>query len=280
MMHFMRLALLASVIFQISITASAAEAAGGASTSSTVAPLVQIEPGDQVKVEVFNNPELSTVTDVAEDGSIRLPLAGVVRVSGQSQTEAAKRIETALKVAELLVDPHVNVSVVKQFHQHVTVVGEVSKPGRYEIEPKSTVMDAVALAGGITEKGSDTIYILRNDAAGVQQKIPVRVDVDQLVTSQAGASGLQGVQGGDSIVVPKATFTIIGQVMSPGEYRIPTGMMLFQAVARAGGVTQLGSTSRIEIRRRAPDGKFLNIKGKTNMLIEPGDVITVKERFF
>jgi polysaccharide export outer membrane protein len=279
MMKFMRLAIVAGVLGGISGNAVAADGAA-ASAGVAVAPLVQIEPGDQVRVEVFNNPELSTLTDVAEDGTIRLPLAGVVRVGGQSQTEAAKKIETALKVAELLVDPHVNLSVVKQFHQHVTISGEVSKPGRYEIDSRSTVLDAIALAGGVTEKGSDTVYVLRNDSSGAQQKIPVRIDVDQLLVSPAVSGGMQAVRGGDSIVVPKATFTIIGQVMNPGEYRIPTGMMLFQALARAGGVTQLGSTSRVEVRRRAPDGKFLNLKGKTNMLVEPGDVITVKERFF
>ncbi len=277
-MNFRLLAAVAGVVFAISDNVVAADAVGPASQGPS-APLVQIEPGDQVRVEVFGNPDLSTVTDVADDGSIRLPLAGVVPVSGQSQTGAAKRIESALKVAELLVDPHVNVTVVKQFHQHVTVAGEVSKPGRYEIEPKSTVVDVVALAGGVTEKGSDTVYILRNDASGVQQKIQVRIDVDQLV-GLSSAAAMQPVQTGDSIVVPKATFTIVGQVTSPGEYRIPTGMMLFQALARAGGVTALGSASRVDVRRRGADGKFLDMKGKKEMLIEPGDVITVKERIF
>jgi polysaccharide biosynthesis/export protein len=277
MTNFRRLAVVVGVVWGISGHVMAADIAGPAVVQ---APLVQIEPGDQIRVEVFGNPDLSTVTDVADDGSIRLPLVGAVPVSGQSQTGAAKRIESALKVAELLVDPHVTLTVVKQFHQHVTVAGEVGKPGRYEIEPKSTVMDVIALAGGINEKGSDTIYVLRSDASGVQQKIQVRIDLDLIAGAQGVTGPMQAVQGGDSIVVPKATFTIIGQVTTPGEYRIPSGMILFQAIARAGGVTALGSTSRIEIRRRGPDGKFVELKGKKDMPVEPGDVITVKERLF
>jgi polysaccharide export outer membrane protein len=88
------------------------------------------------------------------------------------------------------------------------------------------------------------------------------------------------LQGGDSIVVPKATFTIIGQVSAPGEYRIENGMMLFQAIARAGGISALGSLSRIEIRRKGPNDKFVDMKGKKDTRIEAGDVIRVKERLF
>jgi polysaccharide export outer membrane protein len=80
--------------------------------------------------------------------------------------------------------------------------------------------------------------------------------------------------------VPKATFSITGEVRSPGEYRIEGEMLLFQAIARAGGLTPLGSALRTEIRRRGPDDKFVDIKGKSDTRIEPGDVIKVKERLF
>lgn len=280
MMYLRQLAIAASLLLAIPVDVMAAADAAAGPARAVQAPLVQIEPGDQIRVEVFGNPDLTTVTDVADDGSIRMPLAGVVPVSGQSTTEAARRIESALKVAEVLVDPHATVSLVKSFHSQVMVSGEVGKPGRYEVDSRSTVLDALALAGGITEKGSDTAYILRTDTSGVQQKILVRIDLDSVMGSQTGTAALQTVQGGDSIFVPKATFTIIGQVTTPGEYRIPSGMLLFQAIARAGGVTALGSAGRVEVTRRAPDGKFVTMKGKANTAIQPGDVITVKERIF
>src|SRR5262245_53984581 len=88
--------LIAAVCAAIALAgqALAAEAVG---TASAAAPLVQIEPGDQVRVEVFNVPELTTTAYVAEDGSLRLPLVGSVPVSGRSPADASTRIETALK---------------------------------------------------------------------------------------------------------------------------------------------------------------------------------------
>lgn len=111
--------------------------------------------------------------------------------------------------------------------------------------------------------------------------MPVQVDMRDIAMSPDGnVAAMQILRDGDSIVVPKGTFTITGQVAQPGEYRIETGMMLFQALARAGGVTPLGSASRVEIRRRGPNDKFTDLKGKKDMRIEPGDVIRVKERLF
>jgi polysaccharide export outer membrane protein len=109
-----------------------------------------------------------------------------------------------------------------------------------------------------------------------------RVDTRRIMMDLGGASSapIQTLRGGDSIVVPKSTFLINGQVAAPGEYRIESDMVLFQALARAGGVTRMGSASRVEIRRRGPDDKFVDIKGKKETRIEPGDIITVKERLF
>jgi polysaccharide export outer membrane protein len=244
-------------------------------------PLVQIGSGDQVRVDVFGHPDLSTTTYVADDGSIRMPLVGSVPVGDGSPVEVAKRIEAALKAGQFLNDPSVTVSVLQSLSKRVTVMGEVARPGRYAIEPSSTVLDAIALAGGITPKGADSAYILRADSSGAMKQTQVQTDMAQIVASpDARLAAMQPLQAGDSIIVPKATFTITGQVALPGEYRIETGMMLFQAIARAGGLTALGSASRVEIRRRGRDDKFVDMKGEKETRIEPGDVIKVKERIF
>jgi polysaccharide export outer membrane protein len=162
----------------------------------------------------------------------------------------------------------------------VSVYGEVRAAGSYVIESGSTVLDVIARAGGISDKGSDVVYLVRADEAGVQHR--TRVDTRRIMMDLGGASSapIQTLRGGDSIVVPKSTFLINGQVAAPGEYRIESDMVLFQALARAGGVTRMGSASRVEIRRRGPDDKFVDIKGKKETRIEPGDIITVKERLF
>lgn len=259
--------------------AVAAEGTRAAAPRSALPPLVQIGPGDQVRVEVFGNPDLTTITNVSDEGAIDIPLAGAVPVRGQSPAEAARRIEAALKSGEFLVNPHVTVTVVESLSQRVSVLGEVSNPGRYLIESATTVLDLIALAGGITERGSELVYILRPDESGVLQRLPV--DMRRIVAVRDDSlAPIFTLRGGDSIIVPKGTFFINGQVTAPGEYRIEGDMTLYEAIARAGGVTPLGSASRVEVRRRGTDDRIVDIKGRKDMRIEPGDVIRVKERLF
>lgn len=244
-------------------------------------PMRRVELGDQIRVEVFDNEDLLTTTYVAEDGSIRMPLGGAVQVAGLSPDEAARKIEAALKAGQYLIDPHVTVTLAESYRPQVTVVGEVANQGRYEISPNQTVLDVIALAGGISDKGSDRIYIIRTDKSGKMLRLPVKLDLGNIIAAgESQPDIMQALQAGDSIVVPKATFTIVGEVSAPGEYRIETGMVLLQAIARAGGVTPLGSASRVEIQRRGADDKFFDMKGRKETVIEPGDVIRVKERIF
>jgi polysaccharide export outer membrane protein len=242
---------------------------------------VQLGVGDQVRIDFFGLPEMAAVTTVGEDGVIRLPLLpNPVKVIGMSPTEAAKAIESEYLREELLVDPHAQLTVVSSSSQRVSVVGEVRAPGRYPIESNTTVLDLIALAGGLTDKASDVVAILRPDAGGKTQSI--EVDTRALLTSAGkGVVNIQEVHGGDSIVVPKATFMINGEVKQPGEYRIESGMTVSQAVAKAGGVTPLGSESRISIERRPAGGKVVVIKkAKRDMHVETGDIIKVGERLF
>jgi protein involved in polysaccharide export with SLBB domain len=105
-----------------------------ADTGGEGRPLVQLGPGDSVTLSVFGQPEMNTTDFVADDGTITVPLAGPVPVRGLSPTEAARRIEQALRDRKILVDPHVTISAVVSRSQRVSVLGEVHKPGRYVID--------------------------------------------------------------------------------------------------------------------------------------------------
>lgn len=265
----------------LSATALAMQPSGETFTIAQPAPsaLAPIGPGDQIRVDVFGSADLGATTGVAEDGTIHLPLVGAIQLTGLSPADAARKIEVALKTGEFLVDPHVGVTVIQSVSQRVSVLGEVTNPGRYPIDPSTTVLDVIALAGGATDKGSDIVELLRTDAAGALQK--TTIDLRGLTAAHDAKPGSeQNLRAGDSINVPKRTFFITGEVRNPSEYRIEPDMILEEAIARAGGVTPLGSSSRIEIRRRGPDGKYHSIKSKRSTRIEAGDMIKVKERLF
>jgi len=244
-------------------------------------PLLQLGPGDQVKMDVFGRPEMASTMYVGDDGTIRVPLAGPVEVSGLSPAQAGQKVEEALKKGQFLVDPHVTFTVVVSRSQRVSVLGEVHAPGRYPIDSNTTVLDLLAQAGGATEKGSSTVYILRPDAAGALQRISVELGGG--LDSQDGSvpAAFQTLRSGDSLYVPPAgQFYMAGEVHTTGVMKLDSGMTVLQAIARAGGVTERGSARRVSIKRKTAKGDYTVISAKPEDKIQPDDVITVKERLF
>jgi polysaccharide export outer membrane protein len=240
--------------------------------------LVQLGPGDTIAVQVYGQPDMSSTIYVADDGTIAVPLAGNVPVAGLSPAQAGARIETALKTGKILVDPHVTVTVTQTRSQRVSVLGQVGTPGRYAIESNTTIFDLLAQAGGINAQGSDTVYVIRQDADGKETRYPV--DMKGL-TNGAGTLPTVTLKGGDSVFVPKAEqFSIYGEVQTPGRYRVEPGMTIIEAIAKAGGITLRGSARRVDIKRKLPDGSYSTVKAKFGDLVQPEDVIHVKESIF
>lgn len=240
------------------------------------APLMQIGPGDTIMMLVYDQPDMTATVYVSDDGTVPVALAGSVRVAGLSPEGAAQAIEKALRNGKFFNDPHVTVTVVQSRSQRVSVLGEIGLPGRYPIDSKTTIFDLLAQAGGAKDTASSTIYLLRTDKAGNTTRYPIdlRVTADKSIANQS-------LQGGDSIFLPKAEeFYIYGEVSHPDRFRLEPGMTIVQAIVRAGGVTARGSRNRVEVKRKGPNGEDVLTKGKLNDLIQPNDVIRVKESIF
>jgi len=221
---------------------------------------------------------MTTTEFVGEDGTMAVPLVGPVVVNGLSPTEASRRIEKAFKDKKIFVDPHVTISAIQSRSQRVSVLGEVGHPGRYVIESNVAILDLLAEAGGVTENGSDVIYLLRPDRDGKVDRYEINL---KALTDGQGDVQAQSIRPGDSIVVPKAEqFYIYGEVTAPGRFRVEPGMTVVEAIARAGGITPRGSSHRIEMKRLQPDGSYATTKAKLSERIQPNDVIKVKESIF
>lgn len=243
-------------------------------------PVLTLGIGDQVKMTVFGRPEMDSTMYVASDGTIRVPLAGTVYVEGLSPVQAAERVEAALRRGEFLRHPHVTLSLVDSLTQKVSVLGEVRNPGRYPIESTSTVIDVLAQAGGATEKGADVVYLLRETPSGTINRYPIDLRGLASATGAMPDAVAFKLHGGDRIYVPPAPlFYISGEVNKPAAYRLDSDTTVLQAIATAGGVTDRGSTHRIQIRRRTANG-YIVLHPKLTDLVKPDDVITVKERIF
>ncbi len=241
-------------------------------------PTLTLGSGDVVNIQVYGRPELSISTYVADDGTVQMPLAGTIQVSGLSPTQASQRLADALKEGGFLVHPQVSI-ILSQFRsQQVSVLGDVRSPARFPIESRTTVFDLLALAGGITDNGADVIYLLRPDKSGHVSRLPI--DLKGLADNQKPIPTIT-LRGGDTVFVPRAEqFYISGEVASPNMYRLEPGMTVLQAMSRGGGVTLRGSENRVEIRRRLADNRYVTVTPQLTDPVFPNDVIRVKERIF
>lgn len=135
-------------------TAPALFASGGASSSSKS---YQLSPNDLLELKVFQEPDLDTKVRISKDGTVTLPLIGNMKLQGMTVEQAAATIRDQLD-RRFLVNPQVNLTVVDYAKRRFTVMGEVQKPGSFEIpnEENVNLLQAIALAGGYTRIGEPT----------------------------------------------------------------------------------------------------------------------------
>jgi polysaccharide export outer membrane protein len=126
---------------------------------------------DRLGINVWKEPELTRSFLVRSDGKISLPLAGEVQAAGRTPLQLEQEIAT--KLLSFITDPEVTVIVEQINSQKFNILGQVGKPGSYSLSTASTVLDAIAGAGGFRDFAKQThIYILRQNAKGVEIRIP------------------------------------------------------------------------------------------------------------
>ena len=167
------------------------------------------------------------------------------------------------------------------------VLGEVRRPGAYQLDPATTAVGAMTLAGGFTEKASQTqVKLTRRLPSGVEQ-----TTILDLSGSDPRARELL-LKDGDILLVPTGnTFYVLGEVRKPGAYQLDQLTTAIQAVAMAGGFTERAAPNRTKVIRTHIDGRQETIIVDLNDIIKRGrkekdlplfanDVIVVPESFF
>jgi polysaccharide export outer membrane protein len=149
---------------------------------------------DLLEIAVWKEPQLSTTAPVRPDGKITVPLAGEIQAAGKTPQELEK--ELATRFSARIASPTVSVTVKELNASRVFILGEVAKPGAYPMRTAMTVVQALAIAGGMTEfadKGN--IAILRRGGDGGQTRL--NVDYGDAVKG----APIELVPG-DTVVVP------------------------------------------------------------------------------
>lgn len=234
--------------------------------------------GDAIRIQVFQNPDLTLDTRVSEKGSVTYPLIGAVELGGLTIASAEKKIASALKEGGFVQQPQVNIVLMQVRGNQISVLGQVNRPGRFPLETFNTrVSDMLAAAGGATQGGADVAIV-----TGLRSGKPFRqeIDIPSLFLSSGSEADIV-LSGGDTIYVHRAPmFYIYGEAQRPGSYRIERDMTVMQALAQAGGPTLRGSESRLRLHRKNGGGEPEQIAPEMNDRIRPDDVIYVRESIF
>jgi polysaccharide export outer membrane protein len=235
-------------------------------------------PGDMVRISVFRNPDLLTETRVSERGSIVFPLIGEIPVTGLTPTQLSERIAEKLRNGKFVVNPEVTTAIAQVNSRQVSVLGNVNKPGRYPLDASTgKLTDLLALAGGISPTGADTVTVISSrDGKTVQTE----VDLPAMIRSADLGQNVE-LQAGDTVFVNRAPMIYIyGEVQKAGAYRVEPHMTVMQALAMGGGLTVRGTERGVRIHRRGKDGNVRQIDARLTDEVRTDDVIYVRESLF
>jgi len=241
---------------------------------------LQISAGDLLDVNVFDTAELSGRLRVNEHGSIELPIAGDLVVSGLTADQAGHAIEQKLLSANILRDPHVSVNVLEYATQGVTVLGEVKNPGVYPLLGTHGLLDLVSAAGGVTPNAGKAVTVTHR----ADPEHPQIVNME----SKPGKTDayIVDVRPGDTIVVSHAGIIyVVGDVGKPGGFLIENNdrLTVVQAVALAQGANRSASLNHAKLIRKngstreefpVPLKKILSNKAPDQTLAD-GDILFV-----
>jgi polysaccharide export outer membrane protein len=234
--------------------------------------------GDVIRVQVYQSPDLSLETRILETGNISYPLIGSTKVAGLTIPEAEAVIAKALKTGGFIQQPQVTIAQLQIRRKTVTVLGAVGRPGLYPLDNINThLSNILAAAGGISQGGSDTVILTgKRDGKPMRQEIDVAATYldDKLANDVVLASG-------DTVYVHRApSFYVYGEAGKPGPYRLERNMTVMQALVTAGGPTQRGTERNLRLNRRSADGSIKESRPELTDLVQPDDVIFVRESLF
>lgn len=269
-----------AVAAAIAPSQSAAQAVPAPAAAAVAAPGLDypLGPGDVIRIQVFQSPDLGVEARVSETGTISFPLLGAVRVGGLSPVQAEQLIARRLREGNFLQNPQVTLNVLQFRSQQVSVLGNVNKPGRYPLETTNMrLSEVLAMAGGIAAGGAD-VAILMSQRDGR----PVRSEIDIAAMFLANRPEEDvPIRAGDTLYVHRApVFYIYGQVQRPGHYTVERGMTVAQALAKGGGLTLRGTEKGLRLQRRDASGVIQTIEPRLEEPVHPDDLLFVRESLF
>lgn len=214
----------------------------------------RLGPGDEITMDVFGVEDLTGNYRIDGLGRVSLPLVGSVEISGYTLAEAEDVLEQ--RYAEnYLRNPQITISILEFRSQQFTAVGAVSQPRVYNTERKITLIEALAMAGGLSENAGPYVYLtdrVRNPETGQLGTRSVAIAVEDLTQGQPEVNVVLG-ESALINVPPAGSVFVEGAVENPGVYRQRGDTTVLKAIAMAGGLSFEADRGSIYVLRRNPE---------------------------
>jgi len=162
-------------------------------------PRYEVESGDEMTIDFPYTPKFNQTVTVSPDGFITLQDAGDIHVRGKTIPEIKERVKEAY--AKILRDPEVSIDLKKFENPYFLALGQVSHPGKYDLEGVTTVAEAIAMAGGFTPKAKHTDIVLFRRVSN-NWVSATKVNLKHMLRSGNLSEDLR-LQPGDMVYVPQ-----------------------------------------------------------------------------
>jgi polysaccharide export outer membrane protein len=236
--------------------------------------------GDVLEISVWGHSDLSKKVVIRPDGKISLPLLDDIRAEGLTPSGLDEEITNLL--AKHIPEPKVTVIVAEIKSKKIYIVGEVREPGVYPLLGRTTLLEAISMAGGILPNANlRRGTILRPDEGVLKvdfYRLLIRGEIDQNITLMAG----------DTIFLPdneNNMVYVLGEVVNPGLYPIGEELTLLEAISMAGSTKKGASLRHTEIVRgdlKDPEIIKVNLeeimrrgRREKDITLLPGDVVYI-----
>jgi polysaccharide export outer membrane protein len=217
---------------------------------------LKLAPGFLLSLNVLDDPDFAGRFRIDQQGDIALPILGTMHVAGEDASEARLQIQKRLLEDKILKDPQVDLTVLEYTAPEVTIIGEVTSPGKYPLLVPRKLVDVLAIAGGTTITAGNEVQITRGSA-----------DAEQVLVHFSKATNPKAVEDvlvypGDTVQVKRAGIVyVLGAVTRPGGYVMQEEgtLTVLQAISLANGTTLPASVGAIHLLRRNADGTEVDI---------------------
>jgi len=234
---------------------------------------------DVLKIMVYDHPDLTTVARISGEGTILFPLLGQVKVSGLSVSQVSAKLAELLSDG-FIVSPQVTIFIDDFRSQKATLIGQVNKPGLYELKGRTTFLELLSKAGDLARDAGDKAIIKRKPASPDGKENVITLDLKRLIAK--GDTSLDiPIYDGDSIYIIKAGLIYVtGEVRKPDAYKYEEGTTVLKAITTAGGFSDKAAQGRVKIIRIEDGKEETYTRVKMDEPVQPNDVIVVPESFF